>query len=156
MVLIQLRSMEYMLDKLAQLEHEQWMEWSKTISEKEKLSPDRVERWRTFWIPYADLPENIKEMDKSWARRALAIFIEGGVVSDNKQETYRLNTKLNTKGKKYYEWTVRADTIAQMKDRNKELMLYISDMEKIDAMRPVEKKEEKDEETDGDIPDRDN
>jgi hypothetical protein len=132
-------------------------EWSKSIAEKEKLSPDRVERWRTFWKPYADLPEEIKEMDKSWARRALAIFIEGGVVSDNKQETYRLNTKLNTKGKKYYEWTVRADTISQMKERNKELMEYITDMERIDAMnKPVEKKEVKDEETDRDFSERDN
>jgi hypothetical protein len=56
-------------EELASLEHDQWIEWSKTIAHQEILSQDRVERWKSCWVPYADLSEEMKEHDRKWARK---------------------------------------------------------------------------------------
>jgi len=63
-----------LLEKLAELEHLQWIEWSKNISEKEKLSKKRLKRWKEFWVIYQDLPETIKEDDRKWARKTLKVL----------------------------------------------------------------------------------
>ena len=60
-----------LLDRLAKLEHEQWMEWSKTLASKEKLSQDRLERWKKLWVPYDLLPIEDKRSDIKWARKVL-------------------------------------------------------------------------------------
>lgn len=57
------------INRLAELEHEQWMEWSKEIASKEKLSKERLTRWKKLWVPYKDLTELEKEADRAWARR---------------------------------------------------------------------------------------
>lgn len=59
------------IEILAELEHEQWVEWSKNISERENLSQDRVDRWMSLWIPYSELSEEMKEQDRVWARKSL-------------------------------------------------------------------------------------
>ena len=63
-------------EKLAELEHEQWMEWSKEISRKEELSIERLKRWQNLWKPYNELPEVEKEQDRVWADKVLAISTE--------------------------------------------------------------------------------
>jgi len=65
---------EDLLEVLADLEHEQWIKWSKDIAEKEKLSPERIARWKSLWIPYLELSEEMKEHDRVWARKALQIL----------------------------------------------------------------------------------
>jgi hypothetical protein len=61
---------EELLERLAEAEHEQWMYWSKaTVTE---VSAECRARWSRWWIPYAELPEEEKEKDRVWARRALA------------------------------------------------------------------------------------
>lgn len=57
------------LEKLAELEHEQWVEWSQEIAKKETLSQERLDRWKKLWVPYKDLTELEKESDRMWARR---------------------------------------------------------------------------------------
>lgn len=64
-----------LLETLAKLEHDQWMEWAQTLMAKEKLSPDRVQRWQKFMLPYEDLPEDVKEFDRVWARKAMVELI---------------------------------------------------------------------------------
>lgn len=60
-----------LLERLAEIEHEQWMQWARTLMEKEgALSEERKERWRSLFVPYDELPEEWKEFDP-----------EGGVVS---------------------------------------------------------------------------
>lgn len=68
-----------LIEKLAELEHLQWIEWSKNIASKEKLSPGRVERWSRLWKPYAELTEEEKEQDREWARKVVALLRSGGM-----------------------------------------------------------------------------
>lgn len=56
---------------LAGLEHEQWIEWSRNIAETEDLSPDRIERWGRYWIPYDQLDEPTKDHDRRWSLEAI-------------------------------------------------------------------------------------
>ena len=74
-------SLKDLLEKLSHLEHEQWMEWAKTLMEKEPgLTPDRVARWKQYMIPYAELPEDVKEFDRIWGRKILAAFSESAAL----------------------------------------------------------------------------
>lgn len=57
---------------LAELEHEQWMQWSKTVAERGVVDAAQVAKWRADWIPYAQLDDKTKEFDRVWARKALA------------------------------------------------------------------------------------
>lgn len=66
-----------LVDELAELEHKQWMEWSQNLAASEKLSKERIERWKKLWIPYQELSEQSKEQDRVWARRAIRIFLGG-------------------------------------------------------------------------------
>lgn len=63
-----------LIEALAELEHEQWVEWSKDIAKKESISSERLKRWESCWKPYAELSEEMKELDRIWARKALNIF----------------------------------------------------------------------------------
>ena len=65
---------EEIIEFLAELEHEQWMKWADTIMQTEKISDARFARWASCMIPYADLTEEMKEFDREWARKALAIL----------------------------------------------------------------------------------
>ena len=61
------------IEELSELEHKQWEEWSKDISKKEDLSSERVERWKKYWIDYKELPEDVKEEDRKYARKVFEI-----------------------------------------------------------------------------------
>ena len=82
------------IEKLAELEHIQWEEWSKNLwSELNNIRRDlneagdinaavhrineRFHRWEKNWIPYKDLPENVKEHDRKWARKVIEIIKKG-------------------------------------------------------------------------------
>lgn len=66
-----------LIEQLAALEHEQWVEWSKALVAGEKrLSMNRIERWKKLWIPYAELTEEQKEQDRVYARKVFAIIKE--------------------------------------------------------------------------------
>jgi len=65
---------ERLVEALAELEHNQWVCWSKDVSQKEKLSRERLRRWKGLWIPYSELSEEMKEEDRKWARKALKII----------------------------------------------------------------------------------
>jgi hypothetical protein len=58
------------VERVAEVEHEQWMAWSKTVAPE--VSPERRARWEKYWVPYKELPEEVKEQDRIWARKAIA------------------------------------------------------------------------------------
>lgn len=86
-----------LLEKLASLEHEQWCDWSKAISEDYKKLLDiidflvensemkiplrnkiflitqyqRLIRWKDLWIPYNELSDELKESDREYAKKVL-------------------------------------------------------------------------------------
>ena len=61
-----------LLEKLAELEHQQWWEWASAILRDEEISVEREARWRNkLFKPYAELTETQKEQDREWARKVL-------------------------------------------------------------------------------------
>jgi hypothetical protein len=65
-----------LIEKLANLEHEQWCYWTHQLVSAGRIPDWLVKKWKANWVRYADLPEEVKEMDREWARRALAIVEE--------------------------------------------------------------------------------
>lgn len=63
-------------EKLAELEHDQWIAWSKNIAETESITPARFARWRDLWKPYSELNEAQKDQDRVWSDLVIKIFIE--------------------------------------------------------------------------------
>jgi len=61
------------IEIIAEIEHKQWMKWSKELAEKEGqfLSPTRISRWERYWIPYSNLEEDVKDHDRKWAKIVL-------------------------------------------------------------------------------------
>ena len=70
--------MSDLLEELAALEHEQWMRWSKAVAEE--VSPARYYRWQKCWRPYHELPEDMKELDREWARKVIEVLERHGIV----------------------------------------------------------------------------
>jgi hypothetical protein len=63
-----------LLERLAALEHEQWVHWARDILETEpQLSETRRRRWRSLLCPFEELSEEAKELDRKWARQVLEI-----------------------------------------------------------------------------------
>lgn len=68
---------EQLIEKLAELEHLQWLTWTRVLLEEEKgLSKERVKRWTEFRAAYDDLSEKNKEGDRYWANKVMEIFDE--------------------------------------------------------------------------------
>jgi hypothetical protein len=60
-------------ERLASLEHLQWMAWASSILDSEPISDERRARWKALFVPYDELPEDMKEEDRKWARAVLAM-----------------------------------------------------------------------------------
>jgi len=61
-------------ESLAELEHQQWMAWARDLLEKENISNEIRDRWEVYFVPYAELPEKIKERDRVYAQKSLDIM----------------------------------------------------------------------------------
>ena len=55
------------LERLAALEHEQWNYWTQAVAPE--VSEERRTRWESYWVPYEQLTEEVKEYDRVWARK---------------------------------------------------------------------------------------
>lgn len=74
---------EELIERLAELEHKQWMEWSKSVLDEIMGDPMKTkaemrddihelhQRWLEYWKPYSELPEEAKEKDREWARKVI-------------------------------------------------------------------------------------
>jgi len=69
-----------LLEKFAELEHEQWAAWANNLLKEENLSLERKERWSRFLVPYSELPDEIKESDRIWARKVFERFKEAYLI----------------------------------------------------------------------------
>lgn len=72
-----------MLEKLAELEHEQWMTWAKELMTTEYLSSTQLIRWNGCMVPYAELSEEMKELDRVYARKVLDVMTGCGCGKKN-------------------------------------------------------------------------
>ena len=68
-----------LIEKLAELEHEQWA----LIKEStlDNLTPENIERWRRqIATKYSDLSEQEKDSDREWAEKIYELFEESGLI----------------------------------------------------------------------------
>jgi hypothetical protein len=63
-------------EQLSEIEHNQWVEWSKEIAIKGNISNDRLKRWKLLWIPYENLSEDIKEQDRVYAKKLTSNILQ--------------------------------------------------------------------------------
>ena len=75
-----INSHEELTEALAEIEHDQWIRWSQSVSKE--VSDERRGRWQAFWVPYGDLTEEVKEHDRRWARKIVALLRQRGLVSE--------------------------------------------------------------------------
>jgi len=80
-------SEEELLERLADLEHNQWWEWSRDLSRKENLSKERLDRWDKLWTFYKFLPEKAKEQDRVYARKIIALLKELSPIPPSTKDT---------------------------------------------------------------------
>ena len=71
-----LNSYEDMIEVLAELEHKQWVYWSKTLAKSGEVPVERYTRWKRLWKPYTNLTENEKEQDRIWAKKVLDALLK--------------------------------------------------------------------------------
>jgi len=117
----QFSSEQGLLEYLASLEHKQWIKWSKDISNKEKLSRERLQRWKRFWKPYSELSEEAKEFDREWARKVLTIlkiqlvFEKEQWRSSQHEKLQELISEFPEKGgyHRIYEWVEKLKKFAE-------------------------------------------
>ena len=63
--LIYSREMSELVEEIAEIEHNQWMRWSKELAEKELLTNARLKRWKKLWKPHNELTEEQKDQDRA-------------------------------------------------------------------------------------------
>lgn len=51
------------------LAHRLWTHWSMHIAEEEDISEERLQRWREYWVPYEELDEDVKDVDRRLVER---------------------------------------------------------------------------------------
>ena len=70
---------EELLEKLAELEHEQWVAWARAVAGE--VSAQRRGRWQAFFVPYAELTDEAKEEDRLWARKVIDLVQQCGALA---------------------------------------------------------------------------
>lgn len=63
-----------LLEELSELEHQQWICWAQNILQAEAVSNKTQERWKKYFVPYSELTQELKNLDRSFARKSLEIF----------------------------------------------------------------------------------
>jgi len=66
-----------LLEKLAELEHDQWCNWTRYMLAN--LTPKNIERWlQQVNVPYNMLTEAEKEANRIWARKMIMEILDHG------------------------------------------------------------------------------
>ena len=85
-----------LLERLAELEHDQWVEWSKAI--QRRVAPHWRKRWRKLWKPYEELTEDEKDKDRVWARKVMKI-VKASAANKQASFAFRLGAMIASDGK---------------------------------------------------------
>ena len=67
-----------LLEELSKLIHDEWVEWAQQI--EHEVADDRKARWQTVYCEYEDLSEEMKEKDRVYGRKVLAMLKDKGVI----------------------------------------------------------------------------
>jgi hypothetical protein len=63
-----------LIEALAEIEHEQWMHWSKAVASE--VGDITRAKWESSWVDYSQLTDEMKEADRVWARKVVALLRE--------------------------------------------------------------------------------
>jgi hypothetical protein len=61
-----------LVEALAEIEHDQWMHWSRTVAAD--VSDATRAKWQGSWTNYAALSDDLKDADRIWARKVVALL----------------------------------------------------------------------------------
>ena len=87
-----------LLEELSDLEHKQRINRAKSISEEESISLKRRKRWLKYFCDYSELPEDVKEYDREYARKVIDV-VEKHMPKITEEE---IKVKCNTLNWWYY------------------------------------------------------
>jgi len=111
-------------EQLAELEHDQWIAWSKNIAQSETIAPARLERWEVLWRPYSELTEAEKNQDREWGDKDLKLM-RSTVIAILKAEIERLE------GLKEYRHLDLPDPLIRKLDTLANLQETVDNLEKL-------------------------
>lgn len=63
---------EELVEALAEIEHAQWMHWSRAVAVD--VATATRDKWLRSWVDYAELTDEMKEADRVWARKVVALL----------------------------------------------------------------------------------
>lgn len=67
------------LEKIAAVQHDAWQHWAEEVASE--VSEERRARWEEFFVPYDQLDETTKDMDREWAEKVMEVLgpiLDGG------------------------------------------------------------------------------
>jgi hypothetical protein len=67
-----------LIEALAEIEHEQWMHWSRAVAAK--VPEATRSAWQYSWVDYHELTDGIKEVDRVWARKVIAVLRQHSLI----------------------------------------------------------------------------
>lgn len=85
------RALHHLREALAEIEHDQWCEWSRNLAETEDLAPERLATWKARWVPYGELSEADKDLDRVYADRTLDLLRRLGAIAGGPASTEHAN-----------------------------------------------------------------
>lgn len=88
-----------LLEGLSTIEHKQWCNWSQNIWNKLESIKRAIDcndlntalflineirsRWDKYWIPYEQLEEKVKDMDRFWAKKVIKLLEDKRLCRDD-------------------------------------------------------------------------
>ncbi len=64
------------IERLASLIHDKWISWSRTLVLNGEVAQNKVRAWEKYWVPYEELSEEVKDMDREWAHKVASLTAE--------------------------------------------------------------------------------
>jgi hypothetical protein len=61
-----------LVEALAEIEHAQWLHWSQAVAVD--VTAATRDKWRRSWVAYDELRDDMKEVDRVWARKVLTLL----------------------------------------------------------------------------------
>ncbi len=89
-----------MIEEISKYVHEEmWVKWAQTILETEpNISIERRERWEECFIPYEELSEEMKDLDRQFARKIYEIVNPVKNIESNNDFIIEISSKTNYDG----------------------------------------------------------
>lgn len=63
---------EALKELLSEVFHEAWMHWSQAVADD--VPPERKAKWEENWVPYEQLDDSTKDLDREWADEAMQMI----------------------------------------------------------------------------------